>query len=493
MDLHTPDQQPPEANAEGSPPDTDPSSGLTAVNNTSLNLSLNVKRHLLSIYFEHLQPTFPVVSRASLQHFPPTPLLEATILGTACCHHEAIASWRDLKHIQEIIASELRSTVSFGRQYRPSVQTLQALLLLSLQLELTTHGHHDGMSISLRLGVLCQMASDLGIERQDSVLDEDKVFFAILWKACLFQDAFLCATFGQPLNIPVAPVVSLELFLGSTLNSDEEYFFTAVEASHCLRHILRAVYASKVTSEDDAITRSHQALAEMRLFERILEARRTAYTVLQYRSLCMFHHNNRLLFVLGLATLIKGFHQKAQIMNLMSQEASFLIPEACQTLVWFDVEFLRSKPCRLGHLLYCGSRAAMLIVDVLLEARRTQGLTTDAVQNLNLAIDAGRTLKNHLVGEAAWSIHWSQGHTLEAILARLDNTTDQARPPMAPELREHIGLQGHDAAAATYTIPQHGEAPEIYDFSNDESLLNNVLFNSQDWDSILVGFMDGYP
>lgn len=482
MDLHTQHHPPPEPEVRtSSVPIPTSHSGVT----TAIDISPNVKNHLYSIFFEHVQPPFPVVSRASLQRFPSTPLLEATILGTAARHHDAIASWRDLAHLKQIIKSEVKDAVGFREPYQPKIQTLQAFLLLSMTSELATQGHSDVMSIPLRLGILCQMARDIGIDKELSSHTEDKALFAILWKACLFQDAFLCAIFGQPLNISITPQVSLDLCSSIAGNVNEAYFLAATEASHCLRHLLRTLYVTSGPSEQDTVTRSYQALEQIHLYERALEARRQEFTDFQYRALRIFHHNNRLLFVLGLSVLTTEFHKNPEITNLLSHEAGLIIPEACQTLLWFSVDFLQSMPCRLDHLLYCETRAAMLIVDVLLEIRRTQPLASEIAENLQNAIAVTQTLKDFLIQQNSWGSYWTQGHTLEAVLARLEDAADQSTLPMSSELKNVIGLQPASIPATDIAFAPTMSTDADYGYLYYEELLNNVLYNSTDWNMVL--------
>src|SRR6201999_3281639 len=123
-----------------------------------------------------------VVTSASLRQFPPTPLLDAVVLGTAARHHRAIASWRDFSHVQKVIAHELRRLFGTRQGYQPRIQTVQALLLTLMKIELATEGHRDIMSIPLRLGLLCKMAMDLGINKRkscDSI--DDQSLEEVLW------------------------------------------------------------------------------------------------------------------------------------------------------------------------------------------------------------------------------------------------------------------------------------------------------------------------
>jgi len=491
MDLHLPSRPPTEPQAAHSQSHNSLPTASGASVRSAIELSPNVRDHLYAIFFDHIQQPFPVVSRKSLHRFPPTPLLEATILGAAACHHKAIASWRDIDHIRGIVSLQLKDAIGFQQVYQPKIQTLQAFLLLSMKVELSTNGHSDAMSVPLRLGMLCQMAADLGIDGQSSTAEGDEELYAVLWKACLFQDAFLSAIFGQPLNIPVSPRVTFESISGATEHSNNAYFDTAVQASHCLRHILRAVYATKTFSEANMIARSREALTQARLYEDQLEVRKEQYTGHEYRALRMFHHNNRLLLVLGLAGFTEGSHQRAGVSELIALEARYIVSEACQTLTWLDVDFVQSTPCQLVHLLYCGSRAAMLAVDVLLEARRTHCMRREDVQNLENAISAARTLKDFLLKDRIWGSHWAQGHTLDAVLARLEDTADCFRPPMPLELKTGVGLQASTAAAADISIPQVTPMPGAYDHSHliyDEDLLRNVLFNPTDWDAVLTAY-----
>ncbi|KAF4629734.1 hypothetical protein G7Y89_g8412 [Cudoniella acicularis] len=494
MDLHPAKQPPPDPQKKQKRPSAVTSLTLVAKTKTRLDISTNVKRHLYAVFFDNFQPVFPIISYDNLQRDPPASLLEAAILGTAARHHTAISSWRDLEHIHEVIAGELKHVLGLRQAYEPSVQTLQAFLLLSSTPELATKGHADIMSLPVRFGISCQMAVDLGIDGQPSPPgeQEEEGLRTILWKACLFQDAFISAIFGQPLNFSVAPPVSLDLCFSSARSQNEAYFLAAVEASHCLRHLLRAVYATKHPTEEDIIKRSNEAMTELRLYERVLESQKSEYTDHQYRALRIFHHNNRLLYVLGLAALVNESSQYVQIPNLLSQEAGFIIPEACRTLLWFDHDFLQSMPCQLKSILYCESRAAMLIVDVLIEVRRTQNQTEEFIQTLESAIAATRTLKDFLIKDASWGYRWSQGHTIEAVLSRLDDTAGHPRPPMSSELKKIIGLQPSTLTTTNFALPRSMSIQGANDCFYDEDLLSNVLFNSTDWNAVLIDYSEEY-
>lgn len=485
MDLHKVTQPPPEP---GTPQryssGVQPPFTSTAVINTILELSSNVRRHLYNVFFDHIQPVFPVVSLATLERFSASPLLDAAILGTAAHHHSAIASHRDLGHIQNVIACELKKLCNLDGEYQPTIQTIQALLLISNKVELSTRGHGDIMSIPLRLGLLCQMAADLGINRQAPLQTDDRALYAVLWKACLFQDALLCAVFGQPLNIPETPQVTLKMHPGVAPRLELSFFDAAVEASHCLRHVLRAVYSSKQYNED-LVADCRHVLEQLRCYHRELDLMRQVCSDYEYRTLGMLHHNNRLLFVLGLASSTQRSSEKPELSEFMTQEAIHVIPEACQTLQWFSIDFYLSMACRLENLLYCASRASMLIVDVLRDCPRTQNQSGQLVGNLQSALAAARTLKDFLIKDNSWGSHWAQGHTLEAILARLDGE-DLRTVHMNPELKRIIGHQFPAQAADQLAMLGTGSTSVVHDYWLDEDLLNNVLFNSTDWNAVLM-------
>lgn len=492
MDLHAPKEPPPEATklqTRQPPKQLVPSFMEENEDNTALDISPNVKEHLYSIFFQHIQPLYPVVTEDSLQRFPPTPLLEAVILGMAARDHCAIASWRDFCHLQKVIAYELRKLFGTRHKYQPNIQTLQALLLATMKMELTTHGHNDIMSSGLRLSLLCTMAKDLGLHQTDTILaDDDKSLKDTLWKACMLSDAFFYAILGQPLSIVVWPRARANLHVRHGC-FQSCFFEDTVEASHCLRSLLRAVYSCNPISET-VVQACAQVVEQIRRCEQDLELRKQSYSEHEYRALRMFHHNNRLLFVLGLGPLINESGYKQDLAPILAQEASSIIPEACQTLLWFSVDFYRALACRFHLLLYCSSRALMLIVDVVLELTRMEGPLGGAVQEFDSVVTSARTLKDFLLEDTSWGTHWSQGHTLAAVLARLEGKESRSRN-MPSELKTIIGLHATNQGHSSDRNP--GEMlPNASDFLYDDDLLNNVLFNSTDWDSVLMQYDESY-
>ncbi|KIW28371.1 uncharacterized protein PV07_08041 [Cladophialophora immunda] len=490
MDLHTSKEPPPEPPMFQAQHSLNSAGLTTADEPTTLDISPNVKEHLYLIFFEHIQPVFPIVTNASLRHFPVTSLLESVILGIAARHHLAIASWRDYVHIQKVVAHELKALFSTRQRYQPKIQTVQALLLALTKFELITHGHGDIMSTGLRLGLLCKMARDLGLDKISSAVTTDgELLQVVLWKGCLFEDAILSATLGQPLNIVVSPEEIMEVPINSGI-SGGTFFSDAVGASHCLRSLLRAVYASHPVNAD-IVQNCDQVLKQIHRYGTYLNFRQGHYSESEYRALCMLHHNNRLLFVLGLASLTNASSQSKELSLILAQEAASIIPEACQTLIWFSVEFYLEMASRLNQLLYCSSRALMLVVDVLLEAQRTLSSSKDFIQELENAVASATLLKDFLLKDTSWGAHWSQGHTLAAVLARL-RQTDRHTRHIPVELKNVIRLRTLDQSEIgdTGTLSVLRNTDEVF---YDDEFLNNVLFNSTDWDSVLMQYEESYP
>ncbi|OAL31169.1 hypothetical protein AYO22_01202 [Fonsecaea multimorphosa] len=490
MDLHTPKEPPPEPAMFQVQQPLKSSRPTTDDETTTLELSPNVKAHLYLVFFEHIQPVFPVVTHASLRHFPATPLLESVILGIAARHHLAIASWRDYVHIQKVIVHELKALFSTRQRYQPQIQTVQALLLALIKFELVTHGHGDIMSTGLRLGLLCKMARDLGLDKKSSAVTADgELLNVVLWKACMFEDAIISAMMGQPLNIVVSPKETTGLPSDSSF-SGGTFFDDAVDASHCLRSLLRAVYASRPV-DANIVQNCEHVLKQIHRYGIDLDFRQSHHSEREHQALCMLHHNNRLLFVLGLASLTNTSSHSKELSLILAREAASTIPEACQTLLWFSVEFYLEMASRIPQLLYCASRALMLVVDVLLETQRTQGSPKDFIQELENAIASATLLKDFLLKDTSWGAHWSQGHTLAAVLARLHQTDCQHRR-IPLELTNVMRLRTLDQSETNDNgvLDALRNAHEVF---NSDEFINNVLFNSTDWDSVLMQYEESYP
>jgi hypothetical protein len=489
MDLHSSRSPPPESTKLSQERQLPSQVRIDPEDCTVLDLSPNVKSHLTSLFFEHIQPIYPVVSHESLSRYPATPLLEAVILGVAARDPRAIASKRDFAHIYAVVAHELKNLLSTRKRTSPSIQTVQALLLALLRLELLCQGHRDIISMGLRLSLVCKMAQDLRLSRTADAAtfpgDIDHLE-SVIWKTCLYQDAMISAILGQPLNI----VYPLDAHVPQNISIDdarEDFFNDMVDASHCLRSILRAVYADQETALGP-IEKCSQVVKRLRHQEtRLLQAKHF-YADAKYRALQMFHHNNRLLFVLGLVSLLPQTEHKDLLSPVLAQEAPFVIMEACETLSWFNPDFYLEMASRIHPLLYCASRALMIIVDVLLEVRRTAIHPKCWVENLQHVVATATTLKDHLLQDSSWGGHWSQGHTLAAVLARLEET--EQRDGLPSQLKEIIGLQTPNSIDDLHTP---GEIWNPQNSSYDEDFVNSVLFNSTDWNSVLLQYDEAYP
>lgn len=543
LEVHGPDGQPqPPVKAHIPRPPSPTNRHSTCISGRiHLDVDSRVKAHLYSIFFTHIHPVWPVVRQPDVMKRTPAPILDCAILGTAARHHLAITSWRDWVHIQRVLACELRWVFNIRKPYRPDLETLQALLILCLRLELSTQSHVDVMSLPVRLGLLCQMARDLRIDQynQTPELDpDDRLLRRNIWLACLFQDAYLSAMFGQPLSIGVRDCHELldEVESAKLDPACPRFFLDAIAQSLCLRQILRTAFtADQLTSSSfsgyrmlsDFVTQCHDRLECDRM---LLDDDD------QYRALRIMAHNNRLLHIFG---LIRSMQQQAlhdtpnndiQANLVLQREANQVVMEACETLEWMTPEFRQSSAGQIEVGLYCAVRALMVVVDVYLHANsqyyqqlqqqqqqhqhhhhhhhqqsyhqqpQQQRYSQAFVNRLEGAISSARILRDHLLQDSSWGFHWIQGHTITAVLRRLDQTQTQLQDEdnnnnsnnsnsaksftLTPDVLSIVSLCNPSEPALITPPPDYPSGSDVFDDDALGCLDNEAFLCSTDWSDV---------
>ncbi|KAJ5689991.1 hypothetical protein N7462_004383 [Penicillium macrosclerotiorum] len=489
-----------------------------------LDITPIVRDHLFKVFFEFIQPAWPVVSKESLVRYPCNPVLEAAILGVAARHHTAIVSWRDLSHIQEVIDGELRNLFNLRDHCEHSIQTLQALLLLCLRVELCAKNHHDLQRLPFRISFACQIAQDLGchIPTTQSPADEwdDKDLRRTLWAACIFVDTHCSAILGQEMNISMSQ--NREFCLGQAAGATEpqldlirtfehhRFFYTAVGFMVCLRSVLCMGYSFLPKIEEEMHDQLNAILKDIEWHQEYLNSNKSQYSDHEWQCLQMIHSNTHLLFILSLRST-KLTDDKLR--NIASTQLFSVMTQACQTLEWSTSELIESAPGQLLVTLYSTSRALMVIVDVLRDPESKGGLSTSTLERLQGAVENARKFMAFLSVDKTWGQKWTQSHTLKAIFTRLDqkqrdrsslpHTMDDAsvrvceRPlsdavanlestaSVRTESRVQSSLSGRDVDA-TANEAELEKPPFDEDIWNDleNSMdLSNVILNPAEWES----------
>ncbi|KAH8812503.1 hypothetical protein F5884DRAFT_311335 [Xylogone sp. PMI_703] len=455
-----------------------------------LNISPRVKDHLYSIFFDYIQPVWPVVTRESLQRYPPTVLLEAAILGVAARHHLAIASWRDFVHIREVIELESRQLFGFRQPYRPTIQTLQALLIMILRVDLFTREHSDFQKYSMRVTFAFTLARDLGLHTVNPADDpQDAALKQCMWLACLHQDTYVEAALGQPLNTTRAQDMEFgaaamqfdQPIRGLEGHAVHKYFIGAAVLSSCMRQVLRVAYRNDPATGSDVCTDSNIILEQIRVHMWYLESKKLEYDVFTWQSLKAILNNIHLLFVLGLRTVVPNTHPAFNtLQQIVSQETTSIILEACETLEYTTPDLMRSAPGQIvTPCLYVTARASMVVIDILRDSRTNRSYNPAILDRIVHAATCAKMLMEFLLAEKEWGFFWTQGNTLKAVLSRLD-----------PDVFEALGAAGPEQV---YPPQQFAEVPEFIPpveqlWGQDLNVvqLSNTVLNPTSWEQYFV-------
>lgn len=467
-----------------------------------------MRDHLHQVFFNAIQPAWPVVTTRSLVHYPPSPLLEAAILGVAARHHTAIVSWRDFAHLKDVIESGLRALFSIRSTYEPTIQSLQALLLLSLRLELCSKNHGDIQRVSFRIGFACRMAQDLKCHLavyDPSTTDHDDLsLHRALWAACIFLDTYMAAALGQVLRISIAhnEDFSLQRTVTGTMSDPKialpdncRFFYTAVGLMSCLRTVLHLEYSVQPAKASSVIY--HEAtdiLHNLQWHQRYLENHESQFTHAEWKCLQMIHSNTHLLYIFGLrlsAVTASVDILFDELQTLIRSESLPVIVQACQTLDWSTPELIQSIPGQLLITLYSTTRALMIVVDVLRDTITCETAVSDSVlQALRGAVLNARAFMEFLQKDTQWGKYWTQAHTLQAVLARLDN--DDGRrdtgPPSLLSVQEP-SLSLNEPVSSDISNTQM--RIDIWNGFGEEVDFSDVIFNPSVWDEFFEQYERG--
>ncbi|OJJ43542.1 hypothetical protein ASPZODRAFT_895076 [Penicilliopsis zonata CBS 506.65] len=457
----------------------------TAKGTIRLDISPRVRDHLFGIFFESIQPAWPVVTKDSLVRYPPTVLLEAAILGVAARHHTAIASWRDFAHLQDVIDSEVRALFGLRCAYEPSIQTLQALLLLSLRVELCSRSHRDFQRFSFRVSFACRMAQDLKCHLPESTGNggPEEALRKTLWAACIFMDSYFSAVLGQDMNISRAHDDDFSLSRGP---AQPGFFRTAVGFMACLRPVLRMGYSVLPHRDSTLYQEATANLSTIQWHQQYLETHKGAYSEYEFRFLQMMHSNTHLLFILGLRlATTPGDPYQDKIQAIVGSQTSWVVIQACQTLEWSTPELMHSIPGQLLVTLYSTTRALMVVVDVLRDRNCETAFSESVVRCLRGAVVSARAFMEFLALDKTWGKHWTQTHTLKAVFARLD--CDSPVDETVPLLSSLPGMEPPSLETAT----AERDAYEYVDWDGFEGDFSNVILNPADWEDFFAQYDQG--
>ncbi|KAJ5728115.1 hypothetical protein N7493_004445 [Penicillium malachiteum] len=478
----------------------------TEPSQTRIDITPIVRTHLFSVFFDAIQPAWPIVTKESLIRYPCTTILEAAILGVAARDHTAIVSWRDIAYIQTVIDAELRSLFNLQDDREHSIQTLEALLLFSLRVELCAKSHHDLQRLLFRISFACQIAQDLNchLPSEGSSVDdiEDMNLRRTLWAACIFVDTHSSAILGQEMVISMARSQECS-FLQATLglqnphaSSDfilqHGFFFAAVDLMICLRSVLSTGYSVLPKTGLQIHDEVTKLLMEIESHQKYLEMNRSQYTNHEWQCLQMIHSNTHLLFILSLRARAPADERLQQIVT--SQLLSVII-QACQTLEWSTAELIQSIPGQLLVTLYSTSRALMVIVDVLRGSESKAALLDPTLRRLQNAAENAREFMRFLSMDQTWGQKWTQAHTLKAIFTRLNQEQNETRRSQHSTVEmesnsEHMtSLQMRPSRNNQMNTPNiemdfedHPLNENFWNGLGDGMNLSNVILNPAEWE-----------
>lgn len=441
-----------------------------------LDVDERVRSHLYQIYFDHIDPIWPVVCKADITQHRPPPLLDCAILGTAARHHLAIVSWRDWVHVQRVLACELRWLFNIRKPYQPDIATLQGLLILCLRLELSCQSHIDMMSVPMRLSLMCQMAQELEIYNYNdpNLLPAEALLRRDIWYACIFQDAYVSAMFGQS--------TSIVLHDSQTIRADIEAAYSTLDCYHFFLHaVLQALDLRSVLNGSEGY------------FCGGLETKETPYDQpienisARPQDKGLSEHESKLIDILRRNNQLLCLLQKVSSNTVSCWESSknevawakMVVDDSCEVLAWCTQDFQQSNPAQLCVWLYCATRALMLIVNVSICRKQDNIAPSTLDTRIEDSIRSARLLKDRLLEDVTWGLHWIQGHTISAVLRLLDNETKA--PAVSPAIAKIAGMCDlHTPDAPIVEVAKHQPQAD----PGSIGLLDEVFLCPMDWTDI---------
>lgn len=351
---------------------------------------------------------------------------------------------------------ESRLLFGFRQAYQPTIQTLQALLIMVLRVDLFTREHSDFQKYSMRVTFAHTLARDLGFHTVNPADDrEDAALKQSMWLACLHQDTYVEAALGQPLNTTRAQ--DMELSAGA-LQFDSPipgligypvhpYFHGAAVLSSCMRQVLRVAYRNDPDKGSDVVTDAHLILNQIRNHTYYLQSNAAKYEIFTWQSLKAILNNIHLLFFLGIRSIVPPGHPAYNgVQQIVTSETNLIISEACETLEYSTPELMQSPPGQIvTPALYVTARAAMIVIDILRDSRTNNMYQPGLLDKVTHAAAKAKALMNFLLAEKEWGLFWTQGNTLKAVLSRLE-----------PEVLDALGTESQ-LGYAPQEIPQMPE------------------------------------
>lgn len=419
-------------------------------------------------------------------------LLDAAILGLAARHHLSISSTRDFLHIRDVILDELKETLcNFRRRYTPQIQTVQALLILLLQLELCTRTHDDLPSISLRVALACRMAQDLGLHRSLDTGPERDPLSQNIWAMCVYVDTVHSAAFGQTAHIASSVTEGLAEHLfraantlldtaNATHNGTQRQemmararFLHIVGLICGLRRILRCFFSvnpSRTISVQDQATETLHRISNLHeQSEDMMGAHPDAYNIESLQLFRLLACNNRVLYSVGIRSVLPGND------SLVLSSTTTLVDDTCQIVEWTTPAALRATMGQMMIVLYATSRALMVVVDALRGARRdATAFPPEQVARLEACTAHAATLMEFLLRSGSWSAFWTQGHTIQAILARLEQDNSGSGGQLLPQ----AAVGENSAPALMHDQPQQQAVPLGHSFPMGQTGSAGIIYAS---------------
>ncbi|KAH8152046.1 uncharacterized protein LAJ45_04040 [Morchella importuna] len=171
-----------------------------------LRLDKPVIQYLKNLFFSNVHPYIPIIGISYFESIKPTQLLLSAMYGVAARLPGAIVSTRDFLHIKRVLEYQLKNYMS---KYEPSIQTLQALTLIHLTLELQCEGLEGVETWPLRLAAAVRMAFELRLHRKETYAHEHPLMQEMkrrLFWAIFAKDRWTSTGKGYPLMIDMSDI-----------------------------------------------------------------------------------------------------------------------------------------------------------------------------------------------------------------------------------------------------------------------------------------------
>ncbi|EJD42242.1 hypothetical protein AURDEDRAFT_115195 [Auricularia subglabra TFB-10046 SS5] len=220
-----------------------------------LRINRDMLEKLVNMYFDHIAPIFPVVSRGDFTSggHPPTLLLYAISI--------VAATQRDIPQavfdaLRQAVNKHIRDDDILSSGCTTNVQTLLVLGMCG-----DAHSSYVPLALSAlwqRVGAAIRMAQDLGLHRAEAYKKKFELRRRV-WGACVISDRWCSLTYGHPFMIDVS---DCDARLPSAADSEHplapgEYVYMneLIKLSILLGRVLKMIYSPSglITATDEGL------------------------------------------------------------------------------------------------------------------------------------------------------------------------------------------------------------------------------------------------